>query len=95
MSDFTNQYSFLDETEFNSSSMIHDYKSLKPARITAEFIEYDFPTGSYFADSFFLSIKFDGQPIPRNDLTIDNFISEFIPYYDQTCRTLNNKNIMD
>lgn len=73
-------YFFLGEK--NYENVMHSYKSLKPKTVTNSFIDFDFPDGDYFVDSINLSIKFDGKIIPKNNLSIEDFISEIVPYYD-------------
>jgi hypothetical protein len=79
------EYSFLDEK--NYENMVHNYKSLKPIFVSDESIKFEFPKGNYFIDSIHLLIKFDGDVIPKNNLSIEDFVSEIVPHY---FRTINN-----
>ncbi|XWV26827.1 putative orfan [Tupanvirus soda lake] len=74
-----NEPFYLDEK--NYENVVHSYKSILPKSITNEEIVYDFPDGDCLMDNFCLVVKFDGDIVPKNNLTLEDFVSKVEPYY--------------
>ncbi|XWV25492.1 putative ORFan [Tupanvirus deep ocean] len=70
---------YLDER--NYENIVHSYKSVLPKSVTNEEIIYDFPDIDCMLDNFCLVVKFDGDIIPKNNLTLEDFVSMVEPYY--------------
>jgi len=86
------EFAFLTDKPYHNLS--HNYKEIVANTIDSSHIEFEFPSGNYLIESLHLVIKYDGTDVDPGanapianaptgtELSIDDFVDEIVPYYD-------------